>query len=68
MHSPQTVYNKLKSLEQMDIASGALYRQLAQEILADPKVSLSWRQAIAERLSQANWFLAKRNVESGDSY
>jgi hypothetical protein len=68
MHSPQKVYNKLKSLEQMDVTSGALYRQLAQEILADPKVSLKWREAIAERLNQANRFLAKRNVETGDSY
>jgi hypothetical protein len=68
MHSPQKVYNKLKSLDQMDVASGAQYRQLAQDILADPQVSLKWREAIAERLNQANRFLAKRNVETGDSY
>jgi hypothetical protein len=68
MVSPEKVYDELKLLDQADIASGALYRQHAQEILADPKVSLSWRQAIAERLNQANRLLAILTVETGDSY
>lgn len=68
MNSPQVVYNHLKQLEQADIVSSALYRQLAQEILADSRISLSWRQAIADRLSQANHLLALGTVETEDSY
>lgn len=68
MVSPRKVYDELKFLEQADIASSAVYRQHAQEILADPEVSLSLRQAIAERLNQANRLLAMLTVETGDSY
>lgn len=68
MISPQKVYDELQLLENADITNSALYRQHAQEILADPKVSLSWRQAIADRLSQANRLLAITTVETGDSY
>jgi hypothetical protein len=66
--SPQKIYDNLKLLEQEDIVKSAVYRELAQEVLADPEVSLSWRQAIAERLSQANAYLAKLIVTNGDSY
>lgn len=66
--SPQTVYNNLKLLERVDAASSALYRQLAQEILADPEVSLVWRQAIADRLNQANNLLGRLAICNEDSY
>lgn len=52
--SPQTVYAHLQLIEEMSVSGSALCRQLAQEILADPKVSLVWRQAISDRLNQAN--------------
>jgi hypothetical protein len=66
--SPRTVYHRLRFLEQVDVALSALYRQLAQDILADPTVSLVWRQAIADRLNQANHRLEMVTVENEDSY
>jgi hypothetical protein len=66
--SPQTVYDNLNLLEQADVVKGAVYRQLAQEVLADPAVSLSWRQAIAERLHQANQLISRLTVGVDDSY
>ncbi|WP_416675288.1 hypothetical protein [Egbenema bharatensis] len=41
---------------------------MAQEVLANPEVSLSWRQAISERLNQANRLLAMLTVGRDDSY
>ncbi len=66
--SPQTVYENLNLLEQEDIAKSASYRQMAQEILADPQISLKWRQAISDRLTQANTLLAIVTVGGDDSY
>jgi hypothetical protein len=66
--SPQTVYENLKLLEVLDVASSAFYRQLAQDVLADPKVTLVWRQAIADRLNQANHRLERVTVGDNDSY
>lgn len=66
--SPQTVYDNLKMLERVDVATSAFYRQLAQDALGDPEVSLAWRQAIADRLNQANYLLGKVAVVDNDSY
>lgn len=66
--SPQSVYDNLSLLEQVDVATSALYRQLAQDVLANPDVSLTWRQAIADRLNQANHLLAMVTVGNDDSY
>jgi len=66
--SPQTVYNSLDQLDQIDVAASAAMRQQAQSVLADGEVSLDLRQEIAERLSQANSLLSKRTVTGGDSY
>ena len=66
--SPRTIYHRLRFLEQVDVALSALYRQLAQDVLADPSVSLGWRQAIADRLNQANHRLEMITVENEDSY
>jgi hypothetical protein len=66
--SPQTVYENLDLLEQGDVINSAVYRQLAQDVLANPEVSLSWRQAISERLNQANRLLAMLTVGRDDSY
>jgi hypothetical protein len=65
--SPETVYENLSLLEKVDVATSALYRQLAQEILANPKVSLQWRQKIADRLYQANNRLTMK-IADNDSY
>lgn len=66
--SPQTTYDHLKLLDHVDVATSALYRQQAQELLANPEVSLTWRQAIADRLHRANNFLAMMSVGNDDSY
>lgn len=66
--SLQTIYDNLRLLEQGDVVNSALYRQLAQEVIGDPQVSLSWRQAIADRLQQANHLLAMLTVGRDDSY
>lgn len=66
--SPQAAYENLNLLEQVDVVTSAIYRQLAQEVLADPDVSLSWRQAIAEKLGQANYLLSLVTVTNDDSY
>ncbi len=66
--SPQTVYDNLNQLEQVDIVTSARYRQQAQEVLANPEVSFSWREAIADRLNQANQSLTTFTVSKNDSY
>ncbi|WP_448598505.1 hypothetical protein, partial [Thermoleptolyngbya sp.] len=66
--SPRTVYHNLRLLEQVNAATSALYRQLAQDVIADPNVDLVWRQAIANRLHQANYQLGQKTVSKGDSY
>jgi hypothetical protein len=66
--SPQTAYDNLTLLDSVDVSKSAFYRQLAQEVLADPDVSLTWRQAIADRLNQANHQLAHQPATDEDSY
>jgi Fe2+ or Zn2+ uptake regulation protein len=66
--SPKTVYHNLRLLEQVDTVTSAFYRQMAQEALADPDLSLTWRQAIANRLNQANHRLEMQTVMDNDSY
>ena len=66
--SPETVYENLQQLERVNTTQSACYRQQAQELLADPQVSLHWRQAIAERLNYANHLLALTNTGTEDSY
>ncbi|MEP0910070.1 hypothetical protein NDI45_03935 [Leptolyngbya sp. GB1-A1] len=66
--SLQTAYKNLRLLDQVDIATSASYRQLAQDILADPSISLEWRQAISNRLNRANYLLTLVTVSGDDSY
>ena len=68
MVSPRKVYDNLQLLEKVDTTRSALFRRQAQEVLADPNVSLSWRQAIADRLNHANHLLALHTVGGDDSY
>jgi hypothetical protein len=66
--SPRTIYHNLRLLEQVNAATSAVYRQLAQEVLADPEVELVWRQAIADRLNHANHLLEMQTANENDSY
>ncbi|MBF2025901.1 MAG: hypothetical protein IGS48_03930 [Oscillatoriales cyanobacterium C42_A2020_001] len=66
--SLRTVYSNLKRIDEVDIATSALYRQHAQEVLAQSGISLARRQVIARRLMQANQFLGMKTTGNGDSY
>jgi hypothetical protein len=66
--SPKTAYHNLRLLESVDAATSAIYRQLAQEVLANPDVTLVWRMAIANRLNRANHLLGMQTVTDNDSY
>jgi hypothetical protein len=52
--SLQTVYDNLEQIDRVDPTTSAIYRQSAQEVLADPDISLEWRKAISDRLNQVN--------------
>lgn len=65
---PREVYHNLRELDQEDVTKSADYRESAQEVLADPDVSLPWKQAIANRLNHANHLLEMRTVKENDSY
>lgn len=65
---PRQVYHNLRLLEHVNVATSALYRQMAQDILADSNVDLVWRQAISHRLSEANLRLERQTVGKDDSY
>lgn len=66
--SPRTVYSNLRNIDRVDLMTSALYRELAQEILATPGVSLAMKQAIADRLNRANNRLGRQSSGSEDSY
>jgi hypothetical protein len=62
------VYSEIKKIDEVDSATSALYRQHAQEVLAEPEISLGRRLVIAKRLMQANQFLGMKTADQGDSY
>ncbi len=66
--SPRKVYSNLRKLDRVDITTSALTRELAQDILANPGVSLAMKQAIADRLHRANNQLGMRSTADEDSY
>ena len=66
--SPETVYKNLDQLDQVDMTTSAEYREMAQDVLADPQVNFDVREAIADRLNQANQQLATMTVSKTDSY
>lgn len=66
--SPETVYENLQYLDHGDISISAMYRQWAQDILADPTVDMKWKDAIADRLNQANQQLGSVMAGDNDSY
>ena len=66
--SPQTVYENLDQLDRVDLTTSAEYREMAQEVLADQEVNCDVREAIADRLNQANQQLTNTTVSKTDSY
>ncbi|MGB3298251.1 MAG: hypothetical protein WBA76_08265 [Phormidesmis sp.] len=64
----QKLYEDLADIGTMDVAQGAQCRERAQQVLANSKISLNWRDAIAERLHEANHILAIKTVTGDDSY
>jgi hypothetical protein len=66
--SPQTIYENLDQLDQVDLTTSADYREMAQDVLADSHIDCNLREAIAERLNQANQQLINNTVNKTDSY
>jgi hypothetical protein len=68
--SPQTAYDNLARLAEadVDVTESAVYREVAQDVLADEEVSLKLRDAIADRLHQANHVLTIKAHTDDDSY
>jgi hypothetical protein len=66
--SLQTVYDNLENIDLVDAITSAAYRQSAQEVLADPEISLEWRKAISDRLNQVNHDLTVHARVDDDSY
>jgi hypothetical protein len=64
--SPQVAYENLKLLDRVNPLLSADYREIAQDILADTQVSLDWRDAIADRLNQANHDLTVRSTNDNN--
>lgn len=64
----QKLYEDLAGIGAMDLDAGAQCRQQAQQVLANPGISLNWRDAIAERLHEANHSLGIKTVTGDDSY
>jgi len=58
----------LDKIDQVDIMTSALYRQIVQDILATPTIDITLRQEIADRINQINRLLMLRTVGSEDSY
>lgn len=66
--SLETIYENLNQLDQVDLTTSAIYREMAQEVLADSAVNCEVREAIADRLNQANQQLINTTVSKTDSY
>jgi hypothetical protein len=66
--SLKAVYDNLENIDQVDPITSAMYRQSAQEVLANPEISLEWRKAISDRLNQVNHELTVHAHVDDDSY
>ncbi|MGD1898822.1 MAG: hypothetical protein ACFB16_17945 [Phormidesmis sp.] len=64
----QKLYEDLANIDKMDLAASAECRRQAQQVLANTSISLNWRDAIAERLHEANHTLTIKTVTGDDSY
>jgi hypothetical protein len=68
MESPQIVYDNLGNIDRVDATTSAMYRQSAQEVLANLEISLEWRKAISDRLNRVNHNLTVHTHIDDDSY
>jgi hypothetical protein len=59
---------RLQELDRASTEAGAEIRQQAQEVLAEPSVDLPLREAIADRLGEANQLLTLKTATKDDSY
>ncbi|NJM48067.1 MAG: hypothetical protein HC860_19395 [Alkalinema sp. RU_4_3] len=66
--SAKAVYHDLRKLEDADVVASADYREMANEVLADPSIALPMRQAVANRLSVADRLMEVRTIKEDDSY
>ncbi|MEL6489078.1 MAG: hypothetical protein AAFV85_18615 [Cyanobacteria bacterium J06634_6] len=64
----QKLYDDLANIDKMDLTASAQCREQAQRVLANTSISLNWRDAIAERLHEANHTLGIKTVTGDDSY
>ncbi|MBE9030011.1 hypothetical protein IQ266_09755 [filamentous cyanobacterium LEGE 11480] len=65
----ETTYECLDHLDEVDKVESAQYRQQALDVLADNEIDLQWRQAIADRLNEADVLLGMTVVgKNDDSY
>ena len=64
----QKLYEDLANIDKMELSESARCREMAQQVLANTSISLNWRDAIAERLHEANHLLAVKTVTGDDSY
>ena len=62
------LYKNLKQLDKSDPVTSAIYRERAQNILANPKIALRVRMTIADLLMVANQELTLNTVGGDDSY
>ncbi len=67
-HTIDQLCAELETLDQVDPVVGAGYRTEAQEVLANPSITLRIKTAIADLLMQANQQLVYKNVTGEDSY
>ncbi len=66
---PKIVYEHLEEIDKKaDVTQSAVYREEAQEVLADEEVSLNWKEKISDRLNEANNLLATKTITDNDSY
>jgi hypothetical protein len=68
MTTAKMVYSNLARITEVDVETGAVYRQQAQEILADPTVQLPVKQWMADRLISVNHDLEMQVVGPDESY
>jgi hypothetical protein len=61
--SPENVLENLAQVDRVDVTQSAVFREAAIDVLADPKVSQDWREAIADRLNEANLELTIHSVD-----
>ncbi len=66
--SPKTVYHNLRWLNEADTVRSADYREMAQAVLADPTIRLTLRQAVANRLNEADRLMEVQIIKGDDSY